>query len=204
MCLLMREALTVGKIALSDHFFSVELTKQEAKSRIEDELGSYCVVVEQAKTTFGKVRSRFHQQGSAWLRNGRVLTTEFVCGWQVRKTYTGKLYGKQDDLCIAMQLAMIGQQKFFQDSKYRNFRSAQATLIGVRCAALAAPLKVRARARRGYLTRLTRFCTQALTTSRLTAYFAELAAAGATLPRVYEFLEKQKNARLGKRDHGTF
>lgn len=57
--LLMREALTVGKIALSDHFFSIELTKQEAKSRIEDELSSYCVVVEQAKTTFGKVRKTY-------------------------------------------------------------------------------------------------------------------------------------------------
>jgi len=41
----------------------------------------------------------------------------------VRKTYTGKLYGKQDDLCVAVQLAVIGQSKFFQDPKYRNFRS---------------------------------------------------------------------------------
>ena len=38
------------------------------------------------------------------------------------QTYTGKLYGKQDDLCIALQLAMIGCQKFFQDPKYRSFR----------------------------------------------------------------------------------
>ena len=38
------------------------------------------------------------------------------------QTYTGKLYGKQDDLCIALQLAMIGCQKFFQDPKYRTFR----------------------------------------------------------------------------------
>ena len=95
MCLLMREALTVGKIALSDHFFSIELTTQEAKSRIEDELSSYCVVTEAPKTTFGKVR----------------------------KTYTGKLYGKQDDLCIAIQLSLIGCQKFFQEGKYRNFRA---------------------------------------------------------------------------------
>ena len=41
----------------------------------------------------------------------------------MRTTYTGKPYGKQDDLCIAIQLAMIGAQKFFQDPKYRNFRS---------------------------------------------------------------------------------
>jgi len=63
------------------------------------------------------------------------------------QTYTGKLYGKQDDLCIALQLAMIGCQKvhaphtlqhtihnrasltrcvalvqFFQDPKYKSFR----------------------------------------------------------------------------------
>ena len=43
----------------------------------------YCVVTEAPKTTFGKIR----------------------------KTYTGKLYGKQDDLAIALQLAMIGAQK---------------------------------------------------------------------------------------------
>ena len=31
--------------------------------------------------------------------------------------------GKQDDLCIAMQLSLIGCQTFFQDTKYRNFRA---------------------------------------------------------------------------------
>jgi len=40
----------------------------------------------------------------------------------VRKTYTGKLYGKQDDLCIAIQLALIGQQKFYSDIKYSRYR----------------------------------------------------------------------------------
>lgn len=95
MCLLLREAMTMGRIALSNYFFSVELNIQEAKKRIKDELLNYCVVTEAPKTTFGKVR----------------------------KTYTGKLYGKQDDLCIAIQLAMIGCQKFFQDAKYRNFRA---------------------------------------------------------------------------------
>jgi len=112
----MREALTVGRIGISQFFFSIELQKLEARKRIKDELlnvccctrcactaaaadcvrllSQYCVVTEAPKTTFGKVR----------------------------KTYTGKLYGKQDDLAVAMQLAMIGCQKFFQDPKYRNFR----------------------------------------------------------------------------------
>ena len=86
MCLLLREAMNVGRIAISPFFFSVELEKLEARKRIKDELLNYCVVTEAPKTTFGKVR----------------------------KTYTGKLYGKQDDLAIAIQLAMIGCQKFFQ------------------------------------------------------------------------------------------
>lgn len=42
---------------------------------------------------------------------------------QVRKTYTGKLYGRQDDLIIALQLALIGCSKFWQDPKYRGFRA---------------------------------------------------------------------------------
>ena len=41
----------------------------------------------------------------------------------MRKTYTGKLYGKQDDLIISLQLALIGCQKFYSDSKYRSFRT---------------------------------------------------------------------------------
>ena len=43
--------------------------------------------------------------------------------WIHRLERACAVYGKQDDLAIAMQLAMIGQQKFFQDSKYRNFRA---------------------------------------------------------------------------------
>jgi len=40
--------------------------------------------------------------------------------------------GKQDDLCIALQLAIIGAQKFHQDPKYRGFRSHDyATATGL-------------------------------------------------------------------------
>lgn len=73
----------------------------------------------------------------------------------------------------------------FASHRYKNFRSAQATLIRVRCAALAAPLTVRARARRKSLTRLARFCTQASTILLPMAYAAKRAASGATLSRVY-------------------
>tara|TARA_B110001452_G_scaffold254727_1_gene246545 strand:- start:12263 stop:12754 length:492 start_codon:yes stop_codon:yes gene_type:complete len=83
MCLLVREALTVGKIAFHRNFFSLELGAAGAKRQIKDELLSYCCVTEPAKTMFGKAR----------------------------KTYTGKVHGKQDDLCIALQLASIGCSK---------------------------------------------------------------------------------------------
>mgnify|MGYP004057093397 CR=1 FL=1 len=54
----------------------------------------------------------------------RTQPTRALPTAQVRTTYTGKLYGKQDDLCIAIQLSLIGCQKFFQESKYRNFRAS--------------------------------------------------------------------------------
>lgn len=41
---------------------------------------------------------------------------------QVRKTYTGKIGGMQDDLAIALQLAVTGLRCFYQSEKYNNFR----------------------------------------------------------------------------------
>ena len=58
MCLLLREAMAVGKIALGKTLFSHSMTALEARNRIKDELSSYCVVTEAPKTTFGKVPAR--------------------------------------------------------------------------------------------------------------------------------------------------
>ena len=55
MCLLLREALTVGKVAFSSAFFSTELGVATAKRELKDELETYSVLVEPPKTTFGKV-----------------------------------------------------------------------------------------------------------------------------------------------------
>ena len=54
MCLLVREALTVGKIAYHPDFVCTELGVHKAKLQLQDELASYCVMVEPPKTTFGK------------------------------------------------------------------------------------------------------------------------------------------------------
>ena len=41
---------------------------------------------------------------------------------QVRKTYSGKIGGQNDDLAICIQLAITGLRAFYQGEKYANFR----------------------------------------------------------------------------------
>ena len=72
----LRDALSVGNISLSDQFFSVCLDEREAIKAIRDELCRFAIITEPAKTLFGKVR----------------------------RTYTGKIGGQQDDLAICLQL----------------------------------------------------------------------------------------------------
>ena len=40
----------------------------------------------------------------------------------MRRTYTGKLGGQNDDLAIAIQLAITSMRCFFLSGKYNNFR----------------------------------------------------------------------------------
>ena len=57
MALLLREALRVGKISYSPHFFSISMSKVEAKKRIGEELRNYSCISEPGRTHFAKVRS---------------------------------------------------------------------------------------------------------------------------------------------------
>ena len=90
----LRDALRVGCLYLSDGFFSVLMEEREALKTIRDELCRFAIVTEPAKTMFGKVR----------------------------RTYTGKLGGLQDDLAIVLQLAITGLRCFYQSEKYMTFR----------------------------------------------------------------------------------
>jgi len=94
MCLQLREALRVGNISFNQHFFSTTDTAQASRKRLEDELRNFSVLVEPPKTPFGKVK----------------------------KTYSGKIGGRQDDLCIALQLALTSMRCFHQSERYRNFQ----------------------------------------------------------------------------------
>lgn len=40
----------------------------------------------------------------------------------VKKTYSGKVGGRNDDVVITMQLAITGIRTFYQSDKYQNFR----------------------------------------------------------------------------------
>lgn len=76
----LRDAMAVGSIALSTEFFSLTQGMIQVKQQIEDELRSYCVIIEPSKTPFGKTK----------------------------KTYTGKMGGRNDDVSVVMQLAIAG------------------------------------------------------------------------------------------------
>ena len=88
----LRDALKVGNIFLHSDFFSVQLDDREAIKIIRDELTRFAIVVEPAKTLFGKVR----------------------------RTYTGKIGGQNDDLAVTLQLAVSGIRCFYQNPKVRN------------------------------------------------------------------------------------
>ena len=51
-----------------------------------------------------------------------VLILHTPLSRQVRKTYTGKIQGEQDDVAIAIQLAITGLRCFYQNPKYDRFR----------------------------------------------------------------------------------
>jgi len=73
MCLLLREALTVGKIAFHDHFLSVELNGPEAKKALVDEMMNVCNTI---RTQTANDNSRFVLRSTAWSRRPRRRLSE--------------------------------------------------------------------------------------------------------------------------------
>lgn len=54
MCFQVRDALRVGCIGLSKQFFSNSMEPKEMLKIIDDELRNFCILVEAAKSPFGK------------------------------------------------------------------------------------------------------------------------------------------------------
>ena len=86
MCLLLREAMKCFRISVHKEFVSISMGAEKGKNRLRDELSNYCVINEQPKSAFGKLR----------------------------KTFTGKLSGHQDDTAVALQIALLSSKIFYQ------------------------------------------------------------------------------------------
>ena len=117
MCFQLRDALSLGNIALSTGFFSNRLGVTGAIKVIRDELVRYAILVEPAKTLFGKARNSFCLKRGACVSHLLCPPTR-----QVRKTYSGKISGEQDDLAIVLQLAISALRCFYTSARYEKFR----------------------------------------------------------------------------------
>lgn len=56
MCFQLRDALRVGCIGLSTHFFTLTMEKREMLKLLDDEMRNFCILVEAPKTPFGKIK----------------------------------------------------------------------------------------------------------------------------------------------------
>ena len=56
MCFQLRDAMRVGSIVLCNEFFSTTKSEKETLMQLEDELRNFTVLVEAAKTPFGKMK----------------------------------------------------------------------------------------------------------------------------------------------------
>ena len=138
MCLLLREAMSVGRILLHESFFSTELAPHEAKNRIKDELNNYCVVTEAPKSSFGKSRktcviSPFYGttqvafifvafSGTLESCTASRTTSASRYNWRaldVKRCTLVPLTHNFTHTYVRLSLFFV---QFWQDSKYRNFR----------------------------------------------------------------------------------
>lgn len=79
------------------------MEEREAIKCIRDELCRFAIVTEPAKTTFGKVRALAAAPPCHHRATHRPpCETDRAALNQVRKTYTGKIGGLQDDLAICL------------------------------------------------------------------------------------------------------
>ena len=92
MCFQLRDVLHVGNIALGEEFFTTSISARDALAQLVNEMRFFSILVDPPKSAFGKTR----------------------------RTYSGKTFGN-DDLVIALQLAITGLRAFAQNPKYRVF-----------------------------------------------------------------------------------
>jgi len=91
MCVATQQLLADNRLLVSRSLLSVASPPKEVLQQLTAEMRSYMVYVDPPKTLFGKSR----------------------------RTFTGKMGGHNDDLVIALQLAVLTMQIFTRSEKYR-------------------------------------------------------------------------------------
>ena len=88
MCLQVRDALTVGSISLSSHFFSIKMDVKDALKALGNEMRGFAILVEPPKTTFGKVRRPAAKAHGPWPTPLPATGAQDVLGqsrWRTRR-----------------------------------------------------------------------------------------------------------------------
>jgi len=93
MCVALSELLSNNLLCVSNRMMCTSMPPNEAVTQLLGELRAFMVYVDPPKTLFGKPR----------------------------RTYSGKMGGHNDDLSIALQLAVITMQLFEKNDKYARF-----------------------------------------------------------------------------------
>jgi len=94
MCAALQELLSMNRLHTCDKFVSKSMSPRAMLSRLLDEMRAFMIYVDSPKTLFA----------------------------QARRTYTGKLGGHQDDVIIALQMAILAMQCFMKHDRYTQFR----------------------------------------------------------------------------------
>ena len=95
MCVALQQLLAANHIHVAANMLSISLPPQEALDQLIQELRGYMIFVDPPKTLFAKPR----------------------------RTFTGKVGGHNDDVAIALQLAVLTMQIFTRSEKYTAFQN---------------------------------------------------------------------------------
>ena len=93
MCTATQELLDTRRLVLSQNMVCLSTSPRDLLDTLLKQLRTYTVVVEPARTAFLKPR----------------------------RTYSGKIGGHQDDVCVALQLAIMSSRIFQRSDKYKRF-----------------------------------------------------------------------------------
>lgn len=93
MCVATQELLDTHRLVLSQNMVCLSTSPRDVLETLLKQMRTYTVIVEPARTAFLKPR----------------------------RTFSGKIGGHQDDVCVAFQLAILASRIFTRSDKYSRF-----------------------------------------------------------------------------------